>query len=104
MLVGQSYDEGWGACDRIRLMLAAGLAAAANHNSLTRMHKGDECCGHKRYESVWYAFVLLICPALKSLPSSSLQMQLHPMISTEIQTHTSPVRNALLAQLSLVES
>jgi hypothetical protein len=31
-------------------------------------------------------------------------MQLHPMIATEVQTHTSPVRNALLAQLSLVES
>ena len=40
---------------------------------------------------------------LKSLPSSSLRMQLHPMISTEVQTHTSPVKNALLAQLSLVE-
>jgi hypothetical protein len=39
MLVGQSYDEGWGACDRIRLRLAAGSAAAANHNSLTSMLK-----------------------------------------------------------------
>jgi len=37
MLVGQSYDEGWGACDRIRLRLAAGSAAAANHNSLTSL-------------------------------------------------------------------
>lgn len=31
-------------------------------------------------------------------------MQLHPMISTEVQSHTSPVENPLLAQLSLVES
>ena len=41
---------------------------------------------------------------LKSLPSSCLRMQLHPMISTEVQFHTIPIENVLLAQLSLVES
>jgi hypothetical protein len=55
-------------------------------------------------QEVLVCFCIVHLPALKSLPSSSLQMQLHPMMSTEVQSHTSNVENPLLAQLSLVES
>jgi hypothetical protein len=95
-----------GRCGRIRLRLAAGSSggSAANQSSLRGMIKKERVLWSQTSKEYLVCFCIAHLPALKSLPSSSLQMQLHPMISTEVQSHTNPVENPLLAQLSLVES